>query len=220
MVRLLWCLPTLTLGMVGGAAAATPTDQRPARECDQLDAGSLDAEALPKAVQQRLIGRPGRLPFEASIRTPGISYAAYGTETKYQLVGASDSYGKRLVVRISHAQRCGEMRLVPRSDEQGRLGLYQAAGSDTRSKLYDIGAPWAFDSGGKRLQTRYRIDGDDLLQIVDTRAAVGRVTFDPTYSPDTGPFFDFQVPCKAHDYCYDLRKAGFSGTVTDDACDD
>jgi len=32
---------------------------------------------------------------------------------------------------------------------------------------------------------------------------------------DTGPYWDFQVPCRAHDYCYDLRKAGFSGTVSD-----
>lgn len=31
---------------------------------------------------------------------------------------------------------------------------------------------------------------------------------------------DFTVPCQAHDYCYDLRGAGFSGTVSDDACDD
>lgn len=40
-----------------------------------------------------------------------------------------------------------------------------------------------------------------------------------SYSPDTGWAWDFQVPCKAHDYCYDLRKAGFSGTVSDSACD-
>lgn len=38
--------------------------------------------------------------------------------------------------------------------------------------------------------------------------------------PDTGFYWDFQVPCKAHDYCYDLRAASFSGTVTDDNCDD
>jgi hypothetical protein len=37
--------------------------------------------------------------------------------------------------------------------------------------------------------------------------------------PDTAAWYDFQVPCKAHDYCYDLRKAGFSGTVTDGDCD-
>ena len=36
---------------------------------------------------------------------------------------------------------------------------------------------------------------------------------------DTGWAWDFQVPCKAHDYCYDLRKASFSGTVTDSDCD-
>jgi Ricin-type beta-trefoil lectin domain-like len=35
----------------------------------------------------------------------------------------------------------------------------------------------------------------------------------------TGPVWDFDLPCKAHDYCYDLRKAGFSGTVTDSDCD-
>jgi hypothetical protein len=39
------------------------------------------------------------------------------------------------------------------------------------------------------------------------------------FIPDTGANWDFQVPCKAHDYCYDLRKAGFSGTVTDSSCD-
>jgi Ricin-type beta-trefoil lectin domain/Prokaryotic phospholipase A2 len=38
-------------------------------------------------------------------------------------------------------------------------------------------------------------------------------------SPDTGFAFDFQVPCKAHDYCYDMRKAGFSGIVGDTDCD-
>jgi len=42
--------------------------------------------------------------------------------------------------------------------------------------------------------------------------------------PDTAGWYDFQVPCKAHDYCYDLRKAGLrkaglSGTVTDANCD-
>jgi hypothetical protein len=31
--------------------------------------------------------------------------------------------------------------------------------------------------------------------------------------------YDFTVPCGAHDYCYDLRKAAFSGTVTDLQCD-
>ena len=37
---------------------------------------------------------------------------------------------------------------------------------------------------------------------------------------DTGPTHDFQIPCKAHDYCFDLRRAGLSGTVLDDDCDD
>jgi hypothetical protein len=36
---------------------------------------------------------------------------------------------------------------------------------------------------------------------------------------ETGPAWDFWVPCQAHDYCYDLRKAGFSGTVSDGDCD-
>jgi Ricin-type beta-trefoil lectin domain-like len=35
----------------------------------------------------------------------------------------------------------------------------------------------------------------------------------------TGPSWDFLLPCQAHDYCYDLRKAGFSGTVSDGGCD-
>ncbi len=36
---------------------------------------------------------------------------------------------------------------------------------------------------------------------------------------DTGLYWDFQVPCRAHDYCYDLRGAGFAGTVSDADCD-
>jgi hypothetical protein len=36
---------------------------------------------------------------------------------------------------------------------------------------------------------------------------------------NTGPFWDFKLPCQAHDYCYDLRKAGFTGTVSDPDCD-
>ncbi len=40
-----------------------------------------------------------------------------------------------------------------------------------------------------------------------------------TILSDTALSYDFQIPCKAHDYCYDLRKASFSGTVTDRDCD-
>jgi len=40
-----------------------------------------------------------------------------------------------------------------------------------------------------------------------------------TKSPDTGWAWDFQVPCKALDYCYDLRKATVSGIVSESACD-
>ena len=41
-----------------------------------------------------------------------------------------------------------------------------------------------------------------------------------TVISDTSASHDFQIPCKAHDYCYDLRKASFSGTVSDKDCDD
>lgn len=37
---------------------------------------------------------------------------------------------------------------------------------------------------------------------------------------DTGEWWDFRVPCKAHDHCFDLRRAGLTGTVTDGDCDD
>ena len=37
--------------------------------------------------------------------------------------------------------------------------------------------------------------------------------------PDTSWFHDYQVPCKAHDYCFDLRRAGLNATVTDNDCD-
>ena len=37
---------------------------------------------------------------------------------------------------------------------------------------------------------------------------------------DTGDWWDFRVPCKAHDHCFDLRRAGLTGTVTDGDCDD
>ncbi len=37
--------------------------------------------------------------------------------------------------------------------------------------------------------------------------------------PDNGPVWEFQIPCRAHDLCYDLRKIGLSETVTDSGCD-
>ena len=47
-----------------------------------------------------------------------------------------------------------------------------------------------------------------------------RETGECSYIPDTAGWYDFQIPCKAHDYCYDLREASFSATVTDDDCDE
>jgi len=38
-------------------------------------------------------------------------------------------------------------------------------------------------------------------------------------SGETGPSFDFWIPCQAHDLCYDLRGAGFDQRVTDSECD-
>lgn len=35
----------------------------------------------------------------------------------------------------------------------------------------------------------------------------------------SGLYWNFELPCRAHDYCYDLRKAGFTNSVTDDDCD-
>lgn len=35
----------------------------------------------------------------------------------------------------------------------------------------------------------------------------------------TGEYFDFLVPCQSHDYCYDLRRAGFDRTISDSDCD-
>ncbi len=37
--------------------------------------------------------------------------------------------------------------------------------------------------------------------------------------PDRGYAWDFRVPCKAHDYCYDLRRASFGNTVSDEGCE-
>lgn len=36
---------------------------------------------------------------------------------------------------------------------------------------------------------------------------------------ETSVSYDFEVPCRMHDYCYALRKAGLSGTISDDDCD-
>lgn len=41
-----------------------------------------------------------------------------------------------------------------------------------------------------------------------------------SWAPDTGAFYDFQVPCKSHDYCYDLRRVSGYTSVTKQGCDD
>ncbi len=37
--------------------------------------------------------------------------------------------------------------------------------------------------------------------------------------PDDSKVHDFQIPCKAHDHCFDLIRAGLSGTVSERDCD-
>jgi hypothetical protein len=48
-------------------------------------------------------------------------------------------------------------------------------------------------------------------QPVGLRAAgvtlVGERAGECSWFPDSGPFWDFQVPCKGHDYCWDLLRA-------------
>ncbi|HEX9258113.1 MAG TPA: hypothetical protein VF855_01150 [Acidimicrobiales bacterium] len=36
---------------------------------------------------------------------------------------------------------------------------------------------------------------------------VGELAGECSWFPDAGPFWDFQVPCKGHDYCWDLLRA-------------
>jgi len=44
-----------------------------------------------------------------------------------------------------------------------------------------------------------------------------------SWYPDTGPYWDFQIPCKMHDYCWDLIRASRDtpnyGKVSEGACD-
>ncbi len=46
-----------------------------------------------------------------------------------------------------------------------------------------------------------------------------RASGECSYAPPTGWAWDFLAACLAHDYCYDLRRAGWSLTVTDNQCD-
>lgn len=40
------------------------------------------------------------------------------------------------------------------------------------------------------------------------------------WAPNTGAYWDFQVACKSHDYCYDLRRVGGYANVSKRGCDD
>jgi len=51
---------------------------------------------------------------------------------------------------------------------------------------------------------------------------VGERRGECSWFPDTGPFWDFQVPCKGHDYCWDIlraRRRGRYAAVTKARCD-
>lgn len=65
---------------------------------------------------------------------------------------------------------------VPRAD--GGLDLMSAS----NNALAEVKAPWSFDSTGRMLPTRFEVDGDRIVQHVDTSQAVFPVVSDPSVS--------------------------------------
>ena len=61
----------------------------------------------------------------------------------------------------------------------------QTTGS-VSTPLFHIDAPWAKDALGRSLRTSYKLDGSNLIQLVETRGAAFPVIADPTVYPVCG----------------------------------
>jgi len=70
---------------------------------------------------------------------------------------------------------------------------------------------WSQATGRNYMPKQSRIDGRNRMLAVRRSGECGII-------PDTGPSWDFQVPCKGHDYCYDLIRWGLP-RVRQSACD-
>lgn len=55
--------------------------------------------------------------------------------------------------------------------------------NDDGEAIATIAAPWAKDSTGRALRTRYTLAGNTLAQIIDTAGAIGNVMADPHVRP-------------------------------------
>lgn len=262
-------LPTLPGGKVTDDLPATAVQREVAS--GRLVRGTQREKASPSSDNQVVVESDGDLQ-AASAEVEGIT----------QVVASTRDVGRELRITFRIESLCGS----PAVATVAKDGQSGSVSSKSSSEAALIAAPWAIDGSGALLPTHYEASGGQLVQVIDTRAAVAPVLLDPTYSamncaghwndlsaywylninnndyaycavngmlqaakgylpqfayeanvandyglvavnvnggcswsPDTGPYFDFQLPCKAHDYCYDLRAAAFANTVSDGDCD-
>ncbi|MEW2444843.1 hypothetical protein [Micromonospora marina] len=62
--------------------------------------------------------------------------------------------------------------------------------NDNGSIVGAVDAPWAVDAGGKALPTRYRLDGNTLIQSTDTEGAAFPVVADPKLTYGIGVYLN------------------------------
>ncbi|NVK80017.1 hypothetical protein [Streptomyces morookaense] len=84
-----------------------------------------------------------------------------GARTLVTLKDASASQDQRFSLNLPQGTR-----LIP--DGDGGFGIVKPAGENTAMVVGSITAPWAKDANGKPVATSYKLDGDQLVQHVET----------------------------------------------------
>ncbi|MEV7601346.1 hypothetical protein AB0O91_28665 [Kitasatospora sp. NPDC089797] len=126
-------------------------------------------------------------------------------------VQATDGGGIRALTVLKDATAPREYRYGIGLPEGARLvpldgGAVAAVAADGRTVLGGFAAPWAEDADGRTVPTRYRVEGDTLVQTVDVGPGTAfPVTADPWYNP---------LSWKLPDYATCVSKEGMAGMAT------
>ena len=86
--------------------------------------------------------------------------------------------------RFSVGARSG---VVLALQDDGRVVVSDEAGG----MIATIAAPWAVDAEGRELPTHYRVEGDTIIQVIETEGATYPVVADPYIDRDCG---DWKTP--------------------------
>lgn len=154
--------------LIDGAQAVSPV--QPETRCVPQIESSLSDEHIELA-SPHAVGATSALPFRVELKNFEGALATYGSNGVHQLVASTavDSELKTVEFEIRHFDRCQAVELPVEVEVGGQLTLLTTDGE------FVLTNPWALDSTGKDLVTRFDVREGRLYQAIDVGDAVGAI---------------------------------------------